>query len=462
MNKTLLLVICDFLLLNLLALTHWEKAEPAHLTPKAAAATQTSAPQPGQDLVDLMKVSLEDERHTREQLAQQLSSTQTTLQSREQNLAQLSTQKGQLEQNLAATQRSAQDLDQKLSAATSDATMTKERLAALQRDLEDKQREAARQKQELADLSKAHAEAQQKIENLNVAVKVAEQEKQLLRDKADSLSQQVAAEREERAKVTAQAGTLAEGVGKLAEKSGELTKEIRDNRPINSNTLVSDFMANRVQLSFKAVKPTLFGPSTNDSQAPTVLVTDGAQVYAILHIKDTPIYLQTPGTDWTKLTGTLGKAPATVAVTSLNFLALDPRIVAVPVDTTRAASLGVKIYQTALDPFKFPNAVLISSGGKYYGEVAFKLDPELPQYVKMDNRFFKRLFGDFAPSTGDLVLSQTGELLGIMVNSDYCAVINNFLTAKTITTGEAIADQHTGTTIEALDARLHSLPLKLQ
>jgi hypothetical protein len=28
MNKTLLLIICDFLLLNLLALTRWEKAEP--------------------------------------------------------------------------------------------------------------------------------------------------------------------------------------------------------------------------------------------------------------------------------------------------------------------------------------------------------------------------------------------------------------------------------------------------
>ena len=29
MNKTLLLILCDFLLLNLLALTRWEKAEPA-------------------------------------------------------------------------------------------------------------------------------------------------------------------------------------------------------------------------------------------------------------------------------------------------------------------------------------------------------------------------------------------------------------------------------------------------
>ena len=31
MNKTLLLILCDFLLLNLLALTRWEKAEPARV-----------------------------------------------------------------------------------------------------------------------------------------------------------------------------------------------------------------------------------------------------------------------------------------------------------------------------------------------------------------------------------------------------------------------------------------------
>ncbi len=39
MNKTLLLIICDFLLLNLLALTRWEKAEPQR-------ALDTVAPNP--------------------------------------------------------------------------------------------------------------------------------------------------------------------------------------------------------------------------------------------------------------------------------------------------------------------------------------------------------------------------------------------------------------------------------
>jgi hypothetical protein len=116
----------------------------------------------------------------------------------------------------------------------------------------------------------------------------------------------------------------------------------------------------------------------------------------------------------------------------------------------------------ALEPFKFPEAVLISNGGSGYGEVAFKLDPEEPNYVRMDNRLMKRLFGDFATSSGDLVLSKTGELLGIMVNHDYCVVINNFLPTKTIRTGDKIVEQHTGSTFDELYARLLSRPFKLQ
>ena len=134
----------------------------------------------------------------------------------------------------------------------------------------------------------------------------------------------------------------------------------------------------------------------------------------------------------------------------------------IPVDADLAARLGVKVYQTALEPFKFTEAMLVSSGGTGYGEVAFKLDGQTPQYVRMDNRLIKHLVGDFTPSAGDLVFSKTGELLGVMVNSDFCAVIDNFLPAKTITTGDNTRDQHTGEILTAMISRLQRLPFRLQ
>src|SRR5690606_1697533 len=124
-------------------------------------------------------------------------------------------------------------------------------------------------------------------------------------------------------------------------------------------------------------------------------------------------------------------------------------------------ALGVKSSRIALDPFKFTEAVLISNGGAGYGEVPFKLDPADPRYVRMDNRLVRRLFGDFSPSRGDLVLSKTGELLGIMVNSEYCAIVTNFLPAQTLRTGEA-GSQRTSVIFTDLAGRLARLPLRLQ
>ena len=463
MNKTLLLILCDFLLLNLLALTRWEKAEPARAKQPPVPELAANAATKDQDLVEAMKLSLADERTTREQLTQKLSSTESTLAQRDQNLTQLQADRAKLAASLTDTQRTAATLSQQVAAATQDATMTKEQLARIQRELEDKRTEAERQKQALAALTQQQAEARQKIEGLTVAVKVAEQEKQLLRDTADTLKTQVEAERQDRIKVQETTTQLAQGVGQLAVKSGELTKEIRDNRPINANVLFNDFLANRVTTKFTAVRAGLFKPATYEKTAATVLITDGAKIYALLHIDDTPFTLSETSYDWDRVAvdfshGTARPTPAGL----LQFLSLDPRVVVLPIDQAQAAALGVKVYPTALDPFKFTEAVLVNGGGKGYGEVGFKLDASQPGYVQVDNRLFKRIFGDFAPSRGDLVLSKTGELLGIMVNSDYCAVVNNFLPNKAIRLGDNVTSQHTGEMLNALAARKLSLPMKLQ
>jgi hypothetical protein len=117
-------------------------------------------------------------------------------------------------------------------------------------------------------------------------------------------------------------------------------------------------------------------------------------------------------------------------------LAADPRVVAIPVNAAQAAALGFKIYTLASEPFKFPEAVLISGGCEDYGEVAFQLDAAQPGYVRDDNRLLKRLFGTFAPSRGDLLPSNTGELLGIMVNRDYCARVKDLNPRTTFRAGD--------------------------
>ena len=471
MNKTLLLILCDFLLLTLLALTRWEKAEPPLTKQPPVPELAANAVTKDQDLVEMMRQSLADEKTTRDELAKKLTATDTALSAREQSLTALQTERNRLaEERNAATatlteaQRIADQLAKKVAAASQEATMTREQLAQLQRELAERKAEAERQKLIFEkQLEVQKAEAQSQIGKLTMAVIVGEQEKKDLREKAETLQTQVVVERTERVKAQETTTQLAQGVGQLAVKSGELTKEIRDNRPINANTLFNDYLANRVTAAFAASRKGFIGQTNRAKESPGVLVTDGRQVYALLHVENTVFSLGESGADWEKLSVELAHPPAARgAAGSLQFLAQDPRIVALPLDAAQAAALGAKIYPLAADPVKFPEAVLINGAGKGYGEVGIKLDEKKPGFMRVDNRLFKRIFGDFAPSRGDLVISKSGELLGIMVNSDYCAVLRDFSPSKTIRTGDDIVTQHTGQLLEDLAARVRAMPLELQ
>ncbi len=462
MNKTLLLIMCDFMLLNLLALTRWEKAEPSHTQLESAAPrSAANAPAINADMVELMRVSLEDEKASREALASQLSSTQGTLTEKEKNLAALQQQKGQLEGALSATQNSARELEKRYSAAAQDAFLSKEQLAKLQRELEERRAEAERQAAELARMERQNTEARQRIENLNVAVRVAEQEKQLIAQNLTEAKQQVEVERLERAKVQEQTTQLTAGVSQLAEKSGALSQEIRENRAINPNVIFAEFLANRVQTNLTARRPGLFSPTVKDKETKTVLVSDGTRVYALMHLNDTPFTLSEIPTDYDQVSGRLTRGTFSAPITELQFLRLDPRVIVAPLDASLASLMGAKIYQLAKDPFKFPDAVLVRADDGRYGDTPFRIDQANSNYVKLDNRITTRLFGEIAPKRGDLVFSKTGDLIGLMVNSDYCAVLGNFAAAFTLKTGET-PEPKTSVILGDVQTRWSRLPIKVQ
>lgn len=466
MNKTLLLIICDFLLLNILALTRWEKAEPQRAAIEAtapASASAASTPSINADMLELMRVSLEDERSSREQLAAQLSSTQGTLTEREKALAQAEQQRQQLQGALATTSSNVKELEKKYSEATNEAFLTKEQLAKMQRELEERRAEAERQKAELARMERQNVEARQRIENLNVAVRVAEQEKQMLGQNLEQARAQVEVERQERAKVQEQTTQLAQGVGQLAERSTELTREIRDNRPVNPNTLFAEFLANRVLMQVMTQRSGLFSPSYRERDSQTVLVTDGQRTYALMHISDTPFNVNWENPpNYEKITGRLSFGGVSAPVRELQFLNVDPRVLIVPIDESLAAQLGAKVYRLASEPFKFPEVVLVRADDGRYGETAFRIDAGNPGYVRVDNRILTRLFGEIPPKRGDLMFAKTGELIGIMVNNEYCAVLGDFSAAQTLQIGDDVVQEGTSAVFRGVSSRWQRLPQRLQ
>lgn len=481
MNRTLLLIICDFLLLNLLALTRWDKAdsEPPRAQPDELV-VGSQAGSPREDLVATLRQALADEQARRDVLNNQMTSE---VAARDASVAQLAEQRRQLEAALNQTRQTASQLDQQLAERTQQATQTRELLNQTRSQLEETARnrealaesirlaeaerkklasELEQQRRQAAELAAARTEAEQRAAKLISDVQVAEAEKKLLRENVTDLKTQVTRVQEEKAKLQEQTTALTRSVTQLAKTSDEFRQEVRDSTPINANQLYSDFLTNRVDVAMNGIGAGVFGSAPKSKESATVLVTDGTQTAALLHVNETPFSLSIPGFGLDKLEAQVARADKALPTGRPYVLAADPRIVGLPVNPAGLAEAGLRVYPLAKAPFRFPEAVLVSRGGRYYGEVEFKLDPRTPDFVRMKTRLVSRVFGEFSPSAGDLVLSKTGELLGVMVNNEYCAVLKDLQPAPGGVLETWLTRDEMGRKLEAFRAKVNSLPTPLQ
>jgi hypothetical protein len=472
MNRSILIVICDFLLVSLLVFSTPDTSKvTGEAGPSAVPRTEaTNAPSGGKDLAAVMRTALTEEQQKREQLQSELEKTQKKAAQQQRQLTEaekraqsVQLQQTNLLQEFAAAQTNIAALSQQLNARSTEATLSKEQLAALQADMQKQQDQAATLKKQLADLEKAHQSAIADREKLTNQLQLADLERRHAAEMAAQAQQQVKFEREEKVRLEQQATKLAEGVKTLASKSGELAQEIRENRPLASNTIFNDFVTNAVDVQFAASRPATFGgEATKERAAKTVLITDGTNTFAMCHVQDTPFTFWVPPIEWDALSVKLQHAGAQLAVPSLSFAQADPRLVLMPVSRAEASRLVAKTYHPSGDPFKFQDAVVVGAHGEYYGESKFQIDVKTPDYVKLDRSVLKGLFGKFNPSRGDLVFSRTGELLGIMANDTYCLVIRKFDTSSTFKLNQSLRAQYLPDALAQYYVSIGKLPSELQ
>jgi hypothetical protein len=472
MNRSILIVICDFLLLSLLTFsTDINHMADENSRPPSQVAVATNAPaSPGADLAAMMKLALTEERKGRDQLQQQLAQVrsaaaqqQTQLSEREQENARLKQQYTAAETNLDSLGRQLQNVSAQAQAEQQQIAETRQQLAAAQQKLATTQ-SGAQQESELAATLRRQLDSLNQSNQLALAEKqrlagqlqLAEAQRSAAADRAALMQQQVEDTRAENAR-------LAEGLRMLATNSSQLTQEIRANRPLAPNTIFSTFVANRVRVDLVAARTGLFGQDAGKTRSlETVLVTDGTNDFALCHVSDTPLTLWDPGTDWQKITGTLSWQGTSLPVHSLSFAEADPRVVLIPVAPAEALRLGCKIYEFSSEPYKFQDAVLVGVNDGYYGQCDFQLDERHPQYLRLDRSVLRGLFGKFNPSRGDLVFSRRGELLGIMVNNTYCLTLRHFAARATLPGNQDLRSLHTGGTLAKFYDDVFEMPPALQ
>jgi hypothetical protein len=473
MNRTILIVICDFLLVSMLAFStvDIDKVTETSTTKSPLTGLATNQASSGKDLAAVMRQSLDEERRNRDRLLSELEKTRATagqqqallserekqVQAARQELATREQNARELQEQLASAQTNLQTLGRQLQSRSTEAVMSREQVSAMEAELRKQNEQAAALQRQLADLARSNQLAVAEKQRLAGELQVAEVEKRHAAEQAARAEQQVQVERAEKAK-------LAEGVNALASKSTELVTEIRENRPLAPNNIFNDFVSNRVNVQITASRPGAFSEATRRKDAVTVFATDGTNTFALCHVEETPLVLFNPGTDWQQLTGTFARAssPSRVPIRSLSFQFRDPRIVWMPVSAADAKAVGAKVYRLSSDPFKFQDAVLVGANEGYYGECRFEIDLTTPDHVRLDRSVLKGMFGKFNPSRGDLVFSKHGELLGVMANNTYCMMVRTFDAGATLPFDENIQNRAVGRLLADLAGQVRQMPLKLQ
>ena len=172
MNRSILIVICDFLLVSLLAFSTVDinKVADEGTQPNVRVDIVTNQLESGRDLAAAMKLALTEERKSRDlllgeltktrdvasQREKQVQSIQQALQTREEEAQRLQQQQGVLQQQFAAAQTNIQALSQQLQSTSSEAVLSKERLAALEAEKKKQTEQAAALQQQISQLTKSN------------------------------------------------------------------------------------------------------------------------------------------------------------------------------------------------------------------------------------------------------------------------------------------------------------------
>ncbi|MBH53423.1 MAG: hypothetical protein CMI18_03640 [Opitutaceae bacterium] len=466
MNKTLLLIICDFLLLSLLALARFEAPDDEQsemeVLPKDPMQAQ-------EDIIEVLKLSLEMEEASNENMAASLKETQDSLQQTQDNLQDtqdslenreeelqltqeereaLAKAKEQLEatlkERIAVLKRTQEEVE-KQNALIEEQRLESEKklreMTALQKELRDQHKAISEAEMREAELAEARKAAEQQAQTLDTQLQLAEAESRLVRENLEHVKTEISIMRDDNQRLQEHASQLAtqltEGVNAQTERLTQIAEEVRSAQPRNANQIFSDVVGSGVTLEVRFQKLNRRGGNEARVIVRPVVVSDGQALRAVFNWDDLDISENDLRNQSINLRGNIRLGRRTYPLTTFEFLSIDTRILAVPLDNSWVNFIESEPFYIAADPLKFPQAVLVDLRNNGYGDTRFNIDPRTPDYFRIDSRFMNRLMGDFAPRESSVMFSKSGEFLGVMVNKEYAALIDNFVSARTVTLGRS-------------------------
>lgn len=521
MNRSILVIICDFLLISLLSFIRIEEL-PTQVESKKSEVQYEIDLYAVSNLVDVIRIELERERQARttaevarleaeralvqkEALLKEkdklLSEQQTQLeqielkmkllQDEQQRLAQLikerEDQLHQREQQLKSlesehqrAQRQIEQLQQDLVLASQEASFTRSQIEAIEQELAIRRAEAERLQEAIKKLIEERSMAESEKQKYAVELARVQTAAELMTKQLEESRQRIKEISQERALLQAHAQQLASGVSQLAQETAILREQIQksiqelaqssDNirekieevQEWPANRVFALYLTNAIITGFRAQRSDILGQVVREFVARTVAINIGTNLFAPLHIKFTPWGLYPQVYEWELITGSLGIGLSHFTINRLYFMSTDPRIVLVPLTQQMVTNWNVTVISPVTDPTKYQTAVVVSSQQNYYGEVSFKIYPLDARYLKVDRLKSGGFLGTSQPTAGDLLLTKKGELLGIMVNNEYAVNVASIQLGKEIVIRDKLGKTDFTSVFQMLQVFLNNLPSEIR
>ncbi len=517
MNKTLMLVICDFLLLSMLALARFDPPEEAATATLDATTSSATAEA---ELIELLEESLQSELSSRQNLTEDLTETRESLQQKARALAEreaaleatqtdlaastaqaeeLARSKAQIEAEQAAlaaekarleaesTQLAARfdrtrteleasksqqvELVSTLGQLKAQSSVTQEKLNQTEEELIAREIALAEREAALKTAEADKAALQAERETLNRQLEVAQAERRLLEQnltQEQTEKQQLQEEKElafARAdRLTENVSQLGQGVSTLTQASEDIKKEIEAARPQTMSEIFTRFQNHRASLRFTATERGLFGAeSIKTYESKSILIRDeSGATYLVTHSANSPFAFGKNANNLLAASLEVSLANRRFPVSQIGFLSADPRILFVPLPQSLVDASGLETFPLALQPERWEEAVLVKNDESNFGRTGFRRLTESERFLKMDRPALGQLFADFASSRGDLAFTKNSQFIGLLTDTEHAVVINDFLASAITRLGASFDPQQNAATLDRLRDRLQQLPQKVR
>ena len=238
------------------------------------------------------------------------------------------------------------------------------------------------------------------------------------------------------------------------------------------NEIFTKYEQNKVQLDLEFTHKGGFlgADKTEKFSMDSIILADDSFAYTLVHSKDSPFRLQPKSRSLVSVKGEISgnKLKNPIPVREIAFMD-DPRIIIIPLyinPKNLVETTDMEIFSAPANPYLFSEAVVVDSKESRFGQTSFVRDEKDSRYIKVEHSNFAFLTGKFDPAKSDLVFSQKGELLGIMVNNDYAFHVKNLGSrlhsgSRTVL-GDAFEAQKTNTLLSSLSKKLFGLKNKFR